>query len=198
MQATGEDSVGHQQQQVQRGASSPSIQQTALRMPAFATARAAIDVSLSTSVSSDVSASASQQVQPEATAPQAQPEPATTHSHDAIEHSATAQAQALPQEAPAAQILSQLDTLKWDQVAAWAGDDSVQAAALVQTLGPSVAASVVSEPDRDHKLLHLEAQVARKKLVRKPNWLCTAAIGCLYCKYASKGIVRSLVADGSA
>ena len=161
MQAKGEDSKG------QLGTGSPSTQGPALRMPTFVTANAAVDVSLSTSVSSGVSASASQRIQPEATAPHTQLELDTTRSHvAACQQSPTAQAHDLPQKAAAAQVLSQLDTLKWDQVAAWAAGDSAQAAALVQTLGPSVAASVVSEPDRDHALLQLEAQVARKKLVR--------------------------------
>ena len=66
------------------------------------------------------------------------------------------------------QLLSQLDIVKWDQVAAWAAGDSAQAAALADQLAPSIVESVTSEPDRDHALLRLEAQVARKKLVRPP------------------------------
>ena len=136
-------------------------------MPAFAVAQAAMDVSLSSSSSSDLSASASQCILPDAGANQAAPAVniAISNNNEAAQQAPT-NAQAATQLPAAAQILSQLDHLKWDHIAAWAAGDSAQAAALVQHLGPSVAASVVSEPDRDQALLRLEAQVARKKLVR--------------------------------
>ena len=54
-----------------------------------------------------------------------------------------------------------------------------QAAALVQQLGPKVAESVISEPDRDCALLRLEAQVAQKKLVSSLSfsWQCRKSAG---------------------
>ncbi len=142
----------------------------AFKLPSFALAHAAVDVSLSTSASSAVSASASQHDgQPARSphSPQHQPQQDQMKGVQAVEqHPAeTSASQPIVQDAPIVQLLSQLDTVKWDQVAAWAAGDSAQAAALVDQLGPSLAESVTSEPDRDYALLRLEAQVARKKLV---------------------------------
>jgi len=140
------------------------------KLPSFAIAHAAVDVSLSTSASSAVSASADQHDQQPARSPQSQHKLQQDQKKgvQAVQqHPAeTSASQTTFQEAPIVQLLSQLDTVKWDQVAAWAAGDSAQAAALVDQLGPSLAESVTSEPDRDHALLRLEAQVARKKLVR--------------------------------
>jgi len=143
-----------------------------LKMPAFALAHAAVDVSLSTSVSSALSGSASQHVQQQASADLPQQLVDTNqHQNAQMEPDNLPEesgAQLVGQEAPVIQILSQLDNVKWDQVAAWAAGDSAQAAALVDQLGPHKAESMVSEPDRDTVLLRLEAQVARKKLVSLP------------------------------
>lgn len=166
----------------------PSIRQHCpseepLMMPAFALTQAAVNVSLSTSATSELSGSASQHAQ--------QP---TVNNHDQLEvddnqkHAVQAsQSKAAKQpapehivsDAPIIQVLSQLDTVKWDQVAAWAAGDSAQAAALVQQLGPKVAESVMSEPDRDCALLRLEAQVAQKKLVSSLSfsWQCRKTAG---------------------
>ena len=132
-------------------------------MPAYAMAHAAVDVSLSTSVSSAISGSASQQIQQQTSPAEAQRVAAPEQLHTVQGMPVLQPAQDLPEE----QKLSQLDNIKWDQVAAWAAGDSAQAAGLVEQLGPAVAESVLSEPDRDHALLRLEAQVARKKLVRR-------------------------------
>jgi len=142
------------------------------KLPSFALAHAAVDVSLSTSASSAVSASASQHDQQPARSPQSQHKleqdpkkvAQTVQQHPAE----TSASQPTVQDAPIVQLLSQLDIVKWDQVAAWAAGDSAQAAALADQLAPSIVESVTSEPDRDHALLRLEAQVARKKLVRPP------------------------------
>ncbi|KAL0019445.1 hypothetical protein WJX77_000469 [Trebouxia sp. C0004] len=139
-----------------------------LKLPSFALAHAAVDVSLSTSASSAVSASASQHDQQPATSPQSQhkleQDPQKVVQAVQQNPAETSASHPTVQDAPIVQLLSQLDTVKWDQVAAWAAGDSAQAAALVEQLGPSLAESVTSEPDRDHALLRLEAQVARKKL----------------------------------
>ncbi|KAA6416644.1 MAG: hypothetical protein FRX49_13380 [Trebouxia sp. A1-2] len=139
-----------------------------IKLPSFALAHAAVDVSLSTSASSAVSASASQHDQQPASSPQSQhkPEQDPNKRVQAVQQlpAETSAAQPTVQHAPIVHLLSQLDTVKWDQVAAWAAGDSAQAAALIDQLGPSLAESVVSEPDRDHALLRLEAQVACKKL----------------------------------
>ena len=139
-------------------------------LPSFALAHAAVDVSLSTSASSAISASAGQHDQQPVRSPQSQHrlEQDTKKGVQAVQqHPAeTSASQPTVQDAPIVQLLSQLDTVKWDQVAAWAAGDSAQAAAPVGQLGPSLAESVTLEPDRDHALLRLEAQVARKKLVR--------------------------------
>lgn len=132
-------------------------------MPAYAMAHAAVDVSLSTSVSSAISGSASQHIQQQTSPSEAQRVAAPEQLHTVQGTPLLQPAQDLPVE----QKLSQLDNIKWDQVAAWAAGDSAQAAGLVEQLGPAVAESVLSEPDRDHALLRLEAQVARKKLVRR-------------------------------
>ncbi len=139
------------------------------KLPSFAIAHAAVGVSLSTSASSAVSASASQHDQQPARSPPSQrklEQDPKKVVQAAQQHPAEASAShPTVQDAPIVQLLSQLDTVKWDQVAAWAAGDSAQAAALVDQLGPSLAESVISEPDRDHALLRLETQVARKKLV---------------------------------
>ena len=154
------------------------------RLPSFALAHAAVDVSLSTSASSAISASASQHDQQLGRSPQSQHklEQDPKKGVQAVQQhpAATLASQSIVQDAPIVQLLSQLDTVKWDQVAAWAAGDSAQAAALVDQLGPSLAESVTSEPDRDHALLRLEAQVARKKLVRPSQsfgaLLCSALL----------------------
>lgn len=136
-----------------------------MTMPAFALTDAVIDVSLGSSASSSISGSASQHIQQEA-----QAKPASAASE--IDHTANSTqpcnaTSAVPSHVPILQLLSQLDSVKWGQVAAWAAGDSAQAAALVEHLGPSIAESVASEAqDQDHALLRLEGQVMRKKLVR--------------------------------
>lgn len=150
-------------------------QNETFKLPSFALAHAAVDVSLSTSASSAVSASASQHDQQPARSPQSQrkleQDPRKVVQAVQQPPAETSASQPIVQDAPIVQLLSQLDTVKWDQVAAWAAGDSAQAAALVDQLGPSLAESVTSEPDRDHALLRLEAQVARKKLVRLSQFL---------------------------
>ena len=158
------------------------------KLPSFALAHAAVDVSLSTSASSAVSASASQHDQQPARSPQSQHklEMDQKKGVQAVQqHPAeTVASQPTVQDAPIVQLLSQLDTVKWDQVAAWAAGDSAQAAALLDQLGPSLAESVTSETDRDHALLRLEAQVARKKLVGLSQSFCAplcSALCVLHC-----------------
>ena len=140
------------------------------KLPSFALAHAAMDVSLSTSASSAVSDSASQHDQQPARSPPSQrkleQDPKKVVQAVQQHPAETSASQPTVQDASIVLLLSQLDTVKWDQVAAWAAGDSAQAAALVDQLGPSLAESVTSEPDRDHAMLRLEAQVARKKLVR--------------------------------
>ena len=126
-------------------------------MPAFALATAVVDVSLSSSASSAISGSASQHLCQEA--------PPVQSKHPIPDPSQPDAPALAGQNALVVQLLSQQDSVKWDQVAAWAAGDSAQAAALVQQLGPCIAESVASEGDRDHALLRLEAQVACKKLV---------------------------------
>ena len=151
-------------------------------MPAFALANAVVDVSLSSSDSSAISGSTTQH--PYQEAPPVQPsicqgtEQKSDHQkavHPSPSNPESKRPAADPpqpdalaiagQNAPLVQLLSQQDSVKWDQVAAWAAGDSAQAAALTQQLGPCIAESVASEADRDQALLRLEAQVARKKLV---------------------------------
>ena len=153
--------------------------QSALAKPAFAFANAVVDVSLS---SSSLSSSASQHIQPEpeppasfavqSTSQQPKDSAADVRPADEIYSQARAaspqphaNAPATGQNAPELQLLSRLDSVKWDQVATWAAEDSAQAAAVIQHLGPCVAESIASDADRDHALLRLEGQVARKKLV---------------------------------
>ena len=139
-----------------------------MKMPAFALADAVVDVSLGSSASSSISGSASQHIQQE---PQAKPASAASETkpgdHTAADTQPCNAASAVLSHVPVVQLLSQLDSVKWGQVAAWAAGDSAQAAALVEHLGPSIAESVASEAqDQDQALLRLEAQVMRKKLVR--------------------------------
>lgn len=139
-----------------------------MTMPAFALADAVVDVSLGSSASSSISGSASQHIQQEA---QATPASAASDIKPGDHTVANAQPSnattAVLSHVPIVQLLSQLDSVKWGQVAAWAAGDSAQAAALVEHLGPSIAESVASEAqEQDHALLRLEAQVIRKKLVR--------------------------------
>ena len=66
------------------------------------------------------------------------------------------------------QLLSQLDSIKWENVANWAAKDSAEAAALCDKLIPIMAESVVSQFQLgDEAISRLEAQVAKKKLVSK-------------------------------
>lgn len=140
-----------------------------MTMPAFALADAVVDVSLGSSASSSISGSASQHIQQEA---EAKPASAASErkpgDHTAADTQPCNATSAVLSHVPIVQLLSQLDSVKWGQVAAWAAGDSAQAAALVEHLGPSIAESVASDlaQDQDHALLRLEAQVMRKKLVR--------------------------------
>lgn len=167
-----------------------------IKLPSFALAHAAVDVSLSTSASSAVSASASQHDQQPASSPQSQhkPEQDPNKRVQAVQQlpAETSAAQPTVQHAPIVHLLSQLDTVKWDQVAAWAAGDSAQAAALIDQLGPSLAESVVSEPDRDHALLRLEAQVACKKLVRLSQSLRTLLWVLLCSALLSSALLKSV------
>ena len=140
-----------------------------MTMPAFALADAVVDVSLSSSASSAISGSASQHVQQEASAVHRSPSAATetkSVDHTAANTQPCTAASATVSHVPILQLLSAVDSVKWGQVAAWAAEDSAQAAALMEHLGPSLAESCASEADHDHALLQLEAQVMRKKLVR--------------------------------
>lgn len=139
-----------------------------MMMPAFALANAVVDVSLGSSATSSISGSASQHIQQEA---HAKPASAASETKPGDHTAANTQpcnaTSAVLSHVPIVQLLSQLDSVKWGQVAAWAAGDSAQAAALVEHLGPSIAESgAASEADQDHALLRLEAQVMRKKLVR--------------------------------
>ena len=141
-----------------------------MTMPAFALANAVVDVSLSSSASSAISGSASQHIRQEAPAADHSASAATEAKSDcqaAADTQPCIPAPATVSHVPVAQLLSELDSVKWGQVAAWAARDSAQAADLVEHLGPCIAESVASDADRDHALLRLEAQVARKKLVRR-------------------------------
>ena len=138
-----------------------------IALPAFALKHAAVNVSLSTSVSSELSVLAGD-TQYAAAAPH--PLQAASVCSAGI----SGQPQVQPnnpketQQPTVLQLLSQLDSIKWENVANWAAKDSAEAAALCDKLIPIMAESVVSQFQLgDEAILRLEAQVAKKKLVSK-------------------------------
>lgn len=134
-------------------------------LPTFALKHAAVAVSLSTSISSDLS-------MPDE---QAAPVPVVSPS-GALQPEASMQTtpntRLLPQELAqpdyqptVLQLLTQLDSIKWDTVANWASKDSAEAAALCDRLVPLMAESVIEqEQGGSDSISRLELQVARKKL----------------------------------
>lgn len=136
--------------------------------PPFALKHAAVRVSLSSSsVSSDLSVPA------EGCSHQA-PASAALHAVSSRIDTAQQESKVLTQppdgdrQPTVLQLLSQLDGIKWENVAKWAAKDSAEAAALCNKLTPIMAESVVSQMQLgEDAISRLEAQVAKKKLVSK-------------------------------
>ena len=139
------------------------------QLPAFAFKHAAVNVSLSSTASSELSVPAEQSTPLAATSNALQPE--LHMPEQAINPASQGTAAGLSQPDPPTvlQLLTQLDSIKWENVANWASQDSAEAAALCDKLVPLMAESVI-EQDRigDDSISRLELQVARKKLVSIP------------------------------
>ena len=136
-------------------------------LPAFALKQAAVNVSLSSSASSLVSLPAEQPTPSVAAPGIVQPE---SNMHQVTSDLAADQQVpqlAQPDQQPTVlQLLTQLDSIKWENVANWASQDSAEAAALCSRLVPLMAESVIEEEhSKDDSISRLELQVARKKLV---------------------------------
>ena len=95
-----------------------------LKLPAFALTQAAVNVSLSTSATSAISGSASQHAQQPTVNNHDQLKVDDNQKHAVQASQSKAAEQPVPEhvvsDAPIIQVLSQLDTVKWGQVAAWA------------------------------------------------------------------------------
>lgn len=139
------------------------------QLPAFAFKHAAVNVSLSSTASSELSVPAEQSTSKAAASNALQPEPHMPE--QAINPASQGMAAGLPQPDPPTvlQLLTQLDSIKWENVANWASQDSAEAAALCNKLMPLMAESVIEQDQvGDDSISRLELQVARKKLVSIP------------------------------
>ena len=136
------------------------------QLPAFAFKHAPVNVSLSSTASSELSVPAEESTPLAATSNGLQPE---LHiPEQAINPASQGTAAGLSQPDPPTvlQLLSQLDSIKWENVANWASQDSAEAAALCNKLVPLMAESVIEQDQvGDDSISRLELQVARKKLV---------------------------------
>lgn len=142
-------------------------------LPAFALKHAAVAVSLSSSASSELSVP-EEVPAPNDTTPHAQQLDAAArdtaaHNEQASEllagQQATGKAPQPGQQPTVLQLLSQLDSIKWENVANWASQDSAQAA-LCDRLVPLMAESLMDQDQGgSDSITRLELQVARKKLV---------------------------------
>ena len=155
-------------------------------LPAFALKQAAVNVSLSSSASSDVSLPVEQPTPGGATPTIVQPESDVHHVASSLAADQQVPQLSQPDQQPTVlQLLTQLDSIKWEKVANWASQDSAEAAALCSRLVPLMAESVIEEEhSKDDSISRLELQVARKKLVRSMSLLVccrTLQIGAWYC-----------------